>query len=221
MSSDQSHQPAHRPKISREFIENHRRRRCVEAAAELLHEFGRPGLTSTNIVRLAGTARSSFYEVFTGVEDCLTYAIDLAQTELFASLERQGGEGDWRAEVHEAIDGFYGAVTADPLLAELFLVHSPASRTADGREAAWSGGERFAALLRRGRGEAEARGRPSPPALTDEYVSRAIVSLAARRVLGPRPSDLLAESGSMTSFAVRFYLGSEADDELLGGPLAA
>jgi hypothetical protein len=51
--------PAERPRISRKFIEDHRRRRCVLATAEILHEFGRRGLTTTNVVRLAGSSRAT------------------------------------------------------------------------------------------------------------------------------------------------------------------
>jgi AcrR family transcriptional regulator len=97
--------PTRRPRISRDFLEDYRRRRYVDATAELLHEFGRQGPSVTNIVRLAGTARNSFYEVFSGAEDCIAYGIDLAATDLFATLEAQDGEGEWTDEVGEAIAG--------------------------------------------------------------------------------------------------------------------
>jgi AcrR family transcriptional regulator len=211
--------PARRPRISREFLEEHRRRRYVDAVAELLHEFSRDDLSVANIVRLAATSRNSFYEVFSSSEDCIAYGIGLAVGELFATIETQDGEGEWLSEVDDAIAGFYRAVAAEPLLAELFLIHSAASRVEHGRAAALTGAERFTRLLGRGRTGAEACGRGILPASAEEYFSRAIVALAARRVRG-KVEGLPAESRGMTALIGGFYLGSEAVDQLLPSPTA-
>jgi AcrR family transcriptional regulator len=210
--------PARRPQISREYLDDVRRRRYVDAVAELLHEFGRHGLTVTNIVRLAKTARNSFYEVFSGSEDCVGYGVGVAVEEIFASLKYQHGEGEWLAEVHEAIGGFYAAVAANPILAELFLVHAASARSEHGRAAARAGGERFLPLLRRGRVEAEERGRPSLPATAEEYLSLAIVSLPAQRVRRPEVEDLPAEARAVARLVGGFYLGPEGADQILGSP---
>jgi AcrR family transcriptional regulator len=207
--------PPRRPQISREFLEKHRRRRYVEAAAELLHEFGRQGPSVANIVRMAGTARNSFYEVFASGEDCIAYGIGVAVEELFATLDAQDGKGEWPAELRESISGFYGAVAADPVLAELFLIHSAASRLDHGRTSARAGAARFGDLRRRGRAEAEIRGGRPLPASAEEYFSRAIVSLAARRVRAPEVEALSHESGPMAALVVGFYLGSEQPSRAL------
>jgi AcrR family transcriptional regulator len=212
--------PSRRPQISREYIERYRRRRYVDAAAELLHEFGRDGPTVTNIVRLAGTARNSFYEVFRSGEDCIGYGIGVAVEELFATLAAQDGEGEWLEELHEAIAGFYAAVAAEPILAELFLVHSAASRVDHGRAAARAGGERFAELLGRGRAEAERRRGHPLPASTEEYFSAAIVSRALRRVRDAEVGSLPDESRPMAALIGGFYLGPAASERILG-PAAA
>jgi AcrR family transcriptional regulator len=85
-----------RPRISRDYLGTNRRGRYLDALAELLHEFGREGATVTNVVRLAGTARNSFYEVFGGIEDLIAYGIGVSVDELFANLAAQDGKGDWR-----------------------------------------------------------------------------------------------------------------------------
>jgi AcrR family transcriptional regulator len=206
--------PPRRPQISREYAEAHRRRRYVDAAAELLHEFGREGASVTNIVRLAGTARNSFYEVFAGAEDCIAYGIGVAVGELFEVLDTQQEEGDWAADVEEAIAGFYGAVAATPILAELLLIHAPASRVEHGRAAALAGAERFIPLFGRGRAEAEEGGLRAPPILAEEYFSRLVVSLAARRVREPEVAALPQEGRGTAGLVVGFYLGSEAADRI-------
>jgi AcrR family transcriptional regulator len=202
--------PSRRPAISREFLENHRRRRYVDATAELLHEFGRQGATVSNIVRLAGTARNSYYEVFGGTEDCIAYAIGVAVGELLPTLAEQDGRGEWSAEVHAAISAFYAAVAAEPLLAEVFLIHAPASRVEQGRATTLAATEAFGPLFGRGRAEAQALGlRPAPP-LADELFSRAVVSLAARRVRKPEVVSLPGEARAMGDLVIGFYLGSAA-----------
>lgn len=196
-----------RPRLARDFVEAHRRRRYVDAAAEILHEFGRPGLTTTNVVHLAGGSRGTFYREFSGVEDCVGHGITLARTRLFGVLDQLPAEGEWRGQLGAAIAGFYEAVAAEPLLAELFLVHSACSRTQAGAAAFRLGGERFLPLLRRGRGEAEARGRRPPPAAVEECLSRAIVALAGRRVRCPAVQALPDESPPMTASVASYYLG--------------
>jgi AcrR family transcriptional regulator len=207
--------PPRRPQISREYLERHRRRRYVEASAELLHEFGREGPTVTNLVRMAGTARNSFYEVFAGAEDCIAYAAGLAAEEIFATLGDLDGEGEWLAEVADAVAGFYAAVADRPLLAELLLVHSVACRSALGREALPGAIDRLAALLGRGRAESRPRGRRPPPALLDEYLAWAIATPAARRVRSAEVAALPQEAHAVTLLVGGYYLGPEASEEIL------
>jgi AcrR family transcriptional regulator len=196
-----------RPRVSQEFVEGHRRRRFVDATAEILHEFGRGGLSVTAVVRLARTARNSFYDSFAGIEECIGYGIEVAEAELFAGLDELSGDGDWRAELDEGIGGFFAAVAAGPLLAELYLVHAGTSQTDAGRAAFLSGGERFVPLLSRGRDEGAALGRRVPSPLLDEYLSRAIVTLAARRVQESDTKRLLDEGSAMARLAAGFYTG--------------
>jgi AcrR family transcriptional regulator len=213
--------PDRRPRISREYLEEYRRRRYVDAVAELLHEFGRAGASVIDIVRLAGTARNSFYEVFVNAEDCIAYGIGVAVTEVFEVVDGQDGAGEWVADVERAIAGFYGVVAAEPLLAELFLIHAAASRVEDGREATRRGAEALAPLFARGREEAESRGLRPPPEPAAEFFSLAALSPAARRVRGPEVARLVAEARPMAALVVGAYLGPEAADELLGRPAPA
>jgi AcrR family transcriptional regulator len=209
---------ARRPRISEDFVEIHRRRRYVEAAAEILHEFGRPGLTATNVVRLAGGSRGSFYQTFEGVEGCLACGIRLAEGELFAGMPGMpddSGEKDWLAEVYEAISCFFEAVVSRPLLAELFLIHSAAARSVEGGAAFRSGGERFVALIRRGSLAAESLNSRPTPDLIAECLSRGIVEVATRRVRSEQLANLTEESRSLTLMVGGFYLGAQVAEESL------
>jgi AcrR family transcriptional regulator len=208
-----------RPQLSREFVEAHRRRRYVDATAEILHEFGRPGLTTTNVVRVAGGSRGSFYQTFSGIEECVAVGIAIADGELFGVLEDLPGDGDWAVELLAAITGFFEAVATEPLLAELFLIHAACSRSDVGRAAFLTGGERFVDILRRGRVLADARGVRRPPALVEECLSRGIVGLATESLRGPDLEDLPAKSRSVATLAALFYLGPEGAGEAIAGAL--
>jgi AcrR family transcriptional regulator len=209
--------PPRKPRISREYLEAHRRGRYVDASAELLHEFGRQGSTVTNLVRLAGTARNSFYEVFTGAEDCIAYGVGLAAEEIFATLDAQTGEGEWLAEVEGAIGGFYAAVAARPLQAELLLIHSAGCRSDIGREALPRGIDRLAALLQRGRAESESRGLCPPPPLADQYLAWGIATPAVLQVRNAESASLPRESHGVSALVAGYYLGSEGSEEVLAG----
>jgi AcrR family transcriptional regulator len=190
-----------RPRISREFIEAHRRRRFAEGAAEILHEFGRPGVTTSNILRVAGGARNSFYEVFRNVDDCIGHGIGLAEEELFAGVGEDAFEGEWGTAVASSIAGFYGRVADRPLAAELLLVHAAASPTETGRAAFASAGARFAPLIDRGRDDTAG----SPPPLLAECLSWSIVWLAERHVRCGTTEELPAQATPMTSLVVGYY----------------
>jgi AcrR family transcriptional regulator len=211
--------PPRRPQISREYLEDHRRRRYADAAAELLHEFGREGPTVSNLVRLAGTARNSFYEVFKSAEDCIAYSVGLAADEMFASLDAQDGKGEWLGEVASAISGLYAAVAARPLQAELLLIHSAACRSDVGREALPHGIDRLRALLSRGRAESHSRGRRPPPPLLDEYLAWVIATPPERWVRAAEVAELPQESRGVTLLVSSYYLGLEAAEKgLAPGP---
>jgi AcrR family transcriptional regulator len=205
--STAAHTPSRRPQISRKYLDDNRRRRIVDAVAELLHEFGRPGVSVTNVVRLAGTARNTFYELFSSTEDCIAYGGGIALEGLFVTLDSQDGENEWTGDLGNAITGFYESVLADPLLSDLLLVHCASCRLDGGRDAHRTAQERFMALLGRGRADVEAHGRAPLPPSTEEYFSHTIVSLATSRLRARELEGLAAEAGHMARSIEAFYMG--------------
>ncbi len=211
--------PPRRPQISRAFVEEHRRRRFVVAVAELLHEFGRQELSVATIVRLAGSARNSFYDTFANADECIAYGVEIAAADLFAPLGALDGEGDWATVLSEAIGDFYSAVAAEPLLAELLLIHSLACRSEAAREAWRAAPGHFARLLGRGRVEAEARGHRRLPPSSEEYFGQVIVSVAERRIRQDRVEELPGEGVGVAATIAGCYLGPEAASAALeAGP---
>jgi AcrR family transcriptional regulator len=196
-----------RPEITREFVLQHRRRRYAAAAAELLHEFGRPDLTVEMLVYSAGTARNSFYAVFENANDCLAFAVDDARERLLRPVRGTAEAGEWLPRLREAIAGFYAAVAEDPLGAELLLIHSFAVELGaerDGFEAAVGDLEH---LLAGGRAAAAEAGPPSPPALAEEYWARAVLTGAAAALPEQDLARLPGLAAQLTDLIATCFLG--------------
>ncbi|MGN6201020.1 MAG: helix-turn-helix domain-containing protein, partial [Solirubrobacterales bacterium] len=60
---------AMRPELPREFVASHKRRRMMDAIAELTAEQGYEATKIADIVRRAAVARKTLYDNFDGKED--------------------------------------------------------------------------------------------------------------------------------------------------------
>ena len=94
-----------RPALSREFVAGHKRRRIMDAIAELTAEQGYDATKIGDIVRRAGVARKTLYDNFEGKEEVFLSAFDTAVDEalradrsrLRRGRGRLGGAGPGRA----------------------------------------------------------------------------------------------------------------------------
>jgi AcrR family transcriptional regulator len=202
--------PAVRPTISRDFLERERRRRFVAVAAEIAHEAGLGGVTASLICRRARSAKNTFYELFDSAADCLRYGVNETEQMLFAPVREQAGGGEWLEEVEAAIIGLYEAAAAEPVLAELLLVHSFGVELGAEDRGYDAGVAELSALLERGRAAAAERGLAEPNPLAEEYLARVVVSLAGLKVRQGEAASLLGEVHEMTTLVVTGYLGAEA-----------
>lgn len=202
-----------RPDLPREFIEASRRRAFARAVAEIVHECGASAVTVAQICRTARSTRNTFYGLFENVNDCLRYAIGEGFDHLFAPLRELGEQDDWLLEVDRAITGFYVAAAAEPLLAELLLVHSFAVQMDDGRDFD-AGVAVMVALLAGGRRKSPAKGEPI--ALTEDYLARVIISLAALKLRQGEGEMLPSHGREMTVLVGNAYLGIEQTTRILG-----
>jgi AcrR family transcriptional regulator len=196
-----------RPQLSREFLLVHRRRRFAAAAAELAHEFGVRAITSTLIVQVAKGSRSGFYEAFANVEDCLRFAVAEAFEELFEPVRATSSVAGWAAQLHAAVTGFCVAAAADPVRAELFLVHSRSLRLEAGEGGLADGVLAFAPIFAAAR---DATGAANlMPESGEELFGWTIMALAARRVLAGR-AEALTEDAEALVFLLELYFTSAA-----------
>lgn len=206
-----------RPVLSREFVEANRRRNFARAAAEIVHESGIHIVTVDRICQTARSTRSTFYNHFSNADDCLRYGVREGLELLFAPLRRQGGEeseADWLLGVDRAITSLYTAIAAEPSLAELILVHSPAIPQEDDDLGLDAGIAIVKALLAEGREHSPAAGEMVP--LTEDFLARVIVSLAALKLSRGEVEMLPLHGREMTVLVGNAYLGVEQTTRILG-----
>lgn len=139
-----------RPALSREFIAGHKRRRIMDAIAELTAEQGYDATKIGDIVRRAGVARKTLYDNFEGKEEVFLAAFDAGVDEALARIEADCAEleGDWEEKVQVGLASFLRYVAENPALARMCMIEAlSATQTATERyEAAM---QRFVDLTKR------------------------------------------------------------------------
>jgi AcrR family transcriptional regulator len=76
-----------RPELPREFVASHKRRRMMDAIAELTAEQGYEATKIADIVRRAAVARKTLYDNFDGKEDLFLSAVDATLGEMRVVVE--------------------------------------------------------------------------------------------------------------------------------------
>ena len=118
--------PSTRPALPREFIAQHKRRRIMDALAELSAEQGYEATKISDIVRRAGVARKTLYDNFEGKEEVFLTAFDAARDDVVERIEASCAEtgDDWRERVEAALAAFLGYVAEEPALARMCMVEA-------------------------------------------------------------------------------------------------
>jgi AcrR family transcriptional regulator len=121
-----SHAAGVRPTLPREFIALHKRRRIMDALAELSSEQGYEATKISDIVRRAAVARKTLYDNFSGKEEVFLAAFDAAVEEAVRRVEEAcaAAEGGWEDQVDAGLSAFLGYVAEDPALARMCLIEA-------------------------------------------------------------------------------------------------
>jgi AcrR family transcriptional regulator len=115
-----------RPELPREFVAVHKRRRMMDAMAELSSEQGYESTKIADIVRRAGVARKTLYDNFDGKEDLFLAALDVtireARREVEDACDATGGA--WPQRIESGMAAFLRFVAARPESARMWLVEA-------------------------------------------------------------------------------------------------
>lgn len=118
--------PPVRPALSREFVAVHKRRRIMDAIAELTAEQGYDATKIGDIVRRAGVARKTLYDNFEGKEQVFLAAFDAAVEEAMERIEADcdAVEGEWEERVQAGLASFLRYIAENPALARMCMIEA-------------------------------------------------------------------------------------------------
>lgn len=115
-----------RPELPREFVAVHKRRRMIDAMAELCAEKGYESTKIADIVRRAGVARKTLYDNFDGKEDLFLAAFDAtvrdARKEVEDACDATGGA--WPQRIEAGMAAFLRFVAEHPAASRMCLVEA-------------------------------------------------------------------------------------------------
>lgn len=115
-----------RPELPREFIAVRKRRRIMDAMAELCAEQGYEATKIAEIVRRAGVARKTLYDNFDGKEEVFLATFDSTVEEASQRIAQACEEADdgWSDQVAAGLRAFLAYVAEEPAAARLCLIEA-------------------------------------------------------------------------------------------------
>ncbi|HEY5815779.1 MAG TPA: helix-turn-helix domain-containing protein [Solirubrobacterales bacterium] len=120
-----------RPRLPRDFVLRHKRRRILAAVAEVSAERGYGAMKVSDIVKRAGVARKTLYELYEGKEEVFLAAVDAAFAALLERTEEAcAAGGEWDERVRAGLAALLGRLAEHPAEAHLLIVEAPAATTA-------------------------------------------------------------------------------------------
>jgi AcrR family transcriptional regulator len=197
-----------RPELPREFVAIHKRRRMMDAVAELSAERGYEATKIADIVRHAGVARKTLYDNFDGKEDLFLSAVDTAMEEMRLAVGKgcEACPGGWEDDVRAGLSALLRFVADNPATARMCMVEalSATPSSAARYDAAM---HEFVDLLREG-----VPGRGGLPATLEESLVGGvswILQQQIRKGAAERAEELLPE---LSQFVLSPYLGVGKSD---------
>ncbi len=138
-----------RPELPREFVAGHKRRRMMEAVAELTAEQGYEATKIADIVKRAAVARKTLYDNFDGKEDLFLSALDATMTEMRLAVEAGCESAKSPAgKIAAGLESLLDFVAARPAASRMCMVEAIAATSSSAR--LYDAGVRqFVDLLRR------------------------------------------------------------------------
>ncbi len=193
---------AMRPELPREFVASHKRRRMMEAVAELTADSGYEATKIADIVRRAAVARKTLYDNFDGKEDLFLSAIDATMTEMRELVEGACAEADSpEGGIIAGLEALLDYIAEHPAPARMCMVEAISATPSSAR--LYDAGVRdFVELFRK----SAPVGSDLPGTIEESLVGGVawILQLQIRRGEAERAPELLPE---LSQFVLSPYLG--------------
>jgi len=211
--ADASRLPAGRHGLPREFIARNQRDRILTAVVDAVAERGYDATTIAAITDGASVSRRTFYEHFSGKEECFLAAFEMIVEHVRRSMVGAArGEDDWPGQVRAALSSLLGFFASEPELARFTMIAPIAAGGEIGnryREAVRS----FAAILRAGRPDRSDAGSTA----ADEALVGGLVTLIARQINSGRTEQLEDLLPDLVDLVLATYPGGSQQPERLAG----
>lgn len=191
-----------RPELPREFVAVHKRRRMINAIAELSAEQGYEATKIAEIVSRAGVARKTLYDNFDGKEDLFLSAFDHYLDEAMTAVaEACDAAAGWEARIESGLTALLHFVAEQPAAARTCMVEAV---SATPRASA-----RYDAALH---GFAELLGRSAPsggelPATTAESLVGGVAWILHQRIRAGDASSAAELLPELSRFVLSPYRG--------------
>lgn len=193
-----------RPELPREFVASHKRRRMMDAIAELTADQGYEATKIADIVRRAAVARKTLYDNFDGKEDLFLSAIDAAMTEMRVVVEEacERTSGPPEDEIIAGLSALLDWIAEHPALARTCMVEAISATPSSAR--LYDAGMRdFVELLRK----KAPQGLDLPETIEESLAGGVawILQQQIRRGEAEQIGDLLSE---LSQFVLSPYVGA-------------
>jgi len=193
-----------RPELPREFVASHKRRRMMDAVAELSADQGYEATKIADIVRRAAVARKTLYDNFDGKEDLFLSAIDAAMTELRVVVEEacERTSGSPQDEIVAGLSALLDWIAEHPAPARMCMVEAISATPSSAR--LYDAGMRdFVELLRK----TAPQGLDLPETIEESLAGGVawILQQQIRRGEAEQVGNLLSE---LSQFVLSPYLGA-------------
>lgn len=138
-----------RPELPREFVAGHKRRRIMDAVAELTAERGYEATKIADIVRRAAVARKTLYDNFDGKEDLFLSAVGTTLNEMRVVVEEACERTSSReGKIVGGLEALLDFIAERPAASRMAMVEA-ISATPSSARLYDSGMRNFVELLRR------------------------------------------------------------------------
>src|SRR5215204_2278413 len=123
-----------RPELPREFVAGHKRRRMMDAIAELTADAGYEATKIADIVRRAAVARKTLYDNFDGKEDLFLSAVDAALTEMRVAVEEACERAEGTEErILAGLEALLDFIAAHPAASRMCLLEAISATASSAR----------------------------------------------------------------------------------------
>jgi AcrR family transcriptional regulator len=191
-----------RPELPREFVASHKRRRMMDAIAELTADKGYEATKIADIVRRAAVARKTLYDNFDGKEDLFLSAVDANLSAMREAVEEACGNGDSTEDgIVAGLEALLDFIAQHPAAARMCMVEAISATPGSAR--IYDAGMRdFVDLLRK----STPAGKDLPETIEESLVGGVawILQLQIRRGEAGEAAELLPE---LSQFVLSPYLG--------------